>query len=57
MPSSQGAPCKGRKKALLIAVRKVKGIDVALPRTHYDAQELKELLIGLFFHCMWSLVL
>ncbi|KAJ8586397.1 hypothetical protein M405DRAFT_823459 [Rhizopogon salebrosus TDB-379] len=46
MPSSQGAPCKGRKKALLIAVRKVKGIDVALPRAHYDAQELKELLIN-----------
>ncbi|KAJ8580299.1 hypothetical protein M405DRAFT_938802 [Rhizopogon salebrosus TDB-379] len=47
MSSSQDAPRrKPRKKALLIAVRKVKGIKVALPRTHHDAQELKELLIN-----------
>lgn len=31
---------------MLIAVRNVRGIDVSLPRTHYDAQELKELLIS-----------
>ncbi|KAG1753599.1 caspase domain-containing protein [Suillus paluster] len=45
MSLSQAASCKGRKKALLIAVRNVVGIEVSLPRTHYDAQELKELLI------------
>lgn len=37
---------KGRKKALLIAVRYVRGIEVPLPRTHYDVQEFKELLIN-----------
>jgi hypothetical protein len=49
MSSSQDVSCKGRKKALLIAVRKVREIDVPLPRTHYDIQELKELLISEFF--------
>jgi hypothetical protein len=53
MSSSQDASRrKPRKKALLIAVRKVIGINVALPRTHHDAQELKELLISQFFHRM-----
>lgn len=49
--SSTGSQCayKGKKKALLIAVRKVKGIDVSLSRTHFDAQDLKELLISQFF--------
>ncbi|KAJ8586354.1 hypothetical protein M405DRAFT_883348 [Rhizopogon salebrosus TDB-379] len=46
MSSSQDVSRKGRKKALLIAVRKVKEIDVPLPRTHYDIRELKELLIN-----------
>ncbi|KAG2154244.1 peptidase C14, caspase domain-containing protein [Suillus bovinus] len=48
MSSSQGVSesRKGRKKALLIAVRYVKGIKIPLPRTHYDVQELKELLIS-----------
>ncbi|KAG1729145.1 peptidase C14, caspase domain-containing protein [Suillus lakei] len=46
MSLSQGASCKGRKKALLIAVRNVKGVKISLPRPHYDAQELKELLIN-----------
>ncbi|OAX31277.1 hypothetical protein K503DRAFT_777738 [Rhizopogon vinicolor AM-OR11-026] len=45
MSSHQSAACKGKKKALLIAVRKVEGIDVPLPQTHYDAEELKKLLI------------
>jgi hypothetical protein len=49
MSSSQDVSRKGRKKALLIAVRKVKEIDVPLPRTHYDIRELKELLISEFF--------
>ncbi|KAG1786830.1 uncharacterized protein HD556DRAFT_1313175 [Suillus plorans] len=42
---SQGVSRKGRKKALLIAVRHVMGIDHWLPYTHYDVQEFKELLI------------
>lgn len=42
----QGISRKGRKKALLIAVRYVRGIETPLPRTHYDVQELKELLIN-----------
>lgn len=48
MSSSQCAS-KGKKKALLIGVRNVRGIDVSLSRTHYDAQDLKELLISQFF--------
>jgi hypothetical protein len=42
---SQSVSRKGKKKALLIAVRYVRGIEFPLPRTHYDVQELKELLI------------
>ncbi|KAG1763488.1 peptidase C14, caspase domain-containing protein [Suillus occidentalis] len=42
---SQGVSRKGRKKALLVAVRYVRGIEIGLPRTHYDVQEFKELLI------------
>lgn len=50
---SQSVSRKGKKKALLIAVRYVRGIDVGLPRTHYDVQEFKELLISSFFSsCM-----
>jgi hypothetical protein len=51
--SSQGAPSgpgrKGRKKALLIAVRRVKGIKAQLRQAHDDARELRELLISQFF--------
>jgi hypothetical protein len=46
---SQGISRKGRKKALLIAVRYVRGIEIPLPRTHYDVQEFKELLMSSFF--------
>lgn len=43
---SQGVSRKGRKKALLIAVRHVMGINHSLPHTHSDVQEFKELLIN-----------
>lgn len=46
---SQAVSRKGRKKALLIAVRYVRGIEIGLPRTHYDVQEFKDLLISSFF--------
>ncbi|KAG2117275.1 peptidase C14, caspase domain-containing protein [Suillus discolor] len=42
---SQGVSRKGRKKALLIAVMHVMGIDIPLPHTHDDVQEFKKLLI------------
>ncbi|OAX40636.1 hypothetical protein K503DRAFT_594774 [Rhizopogon vinicolor AM-OR11-026] len=38
----------GNKKALLIAVHKVEGVDTPLPQTHYDARSLRNLLIDKF---------
>jgi len=45
----EGASRKGKKKALLIAVKHVKGIDDSIPQANRDAQELKGFLISQSF--------
>lgn len=54
---SQAVSRKGRKKALLIAVRYVRGIEIGLPRTHYDVQEFKDLLINQYDYAEKDIVI